>query len=258
MVGRIVSWNVNGIRAILRKEIDTWQVVPGADVICLQEIKARPDQLPPAVADPEGWHALWAPAQRPGYSGVMLASRQAPDEVCIGLGDSRFDDEGRLAAMRFGTLLVIGAYFPNAQEAGRRLDYKLAFCDALLAWMQAWQARGCDTVLVGDYNIAHQPIDLTHPAANEGNPGYLPEERAWFSRYLAAGHRDIYREANPERTGAYTWWSYRAQARANNVGWRIDYATVNEALAGRVRATAIHPEVIGSDHCPVSVDLADG
>lgn len=256
MMGRIVSWNVNGIRAIVRKGIDPWQVVPGTEVICLQEIKARPDQLPPAVAAPEGWHMLWAPAQRPGYSGVVMASRQAPDEVGVGLGDARFDDEGRVAIMRFGDLVVLGAYFPNAQEGGRRLDYKLAFCDAMLDCLQAWQARGCGTVLVGDYNIAHQAIDLTHPRANEGNPGYLPEERAWFGRYLAAGHRDVYREAHPERTGAYTWWSYRAQARAHNVGWRIDYATVNDALAARVQATAIHPEILGSDHCPVSVDIA--
>lgn len=252
---RIVSWNVNGIRSVARKDSLPWQVCPGADVICLQETKAQPQQLEPAIVQPDGWHAFWHSAERPGYSSVAIISRPKPDEVVAGLGEPEFDVEGRVMAVRFGNLVVITAYFPNSQELGARLSYKLGFCAALERYLAQWQARGCETVLMGDYNIAHQPIDLARPKDNEKNPGYLPDERAWFSRYLSLGYRDVFRERNPDLTGAYSWWTNWGGARARNVGWRIDYGTVSDRLASRVTGAAIHATVMGSDHCPVSIDL---
>ncbi|MFW5751544.1 MAG: exodeoxyribonuclease III [Planctomycetota bacterium] len=250
---RIASWNVNGIRALHRKGIAPLAAVSDAAVVCLQETKAHPEQVPPAVVEPEGWHGFWHPAQRRGYSGVTTFTRDAPDEVVTGMGAAHFDDEGRVLSVRFGELVIVNAYFPNSQPGGARLDYKLAFCTAMEDHLAGWRDRGHRTVLVGDYNIAHRPIDLARPGANEHNPGYLPEERAWFSRYLELGYRDVFRERNPGLAAAYTWWSYRSGARARNIGWRIDYATVSPDLVGDLSDVAIHPEVAGSDHCPVSI-----
>lgn len=254
---RCVSWNVNGIRALLRKERTPWTAVDGADLVAIQETKARPDQLAAAEAEPDGWHAYWHPAERGGYSGVALFTRDEPDEVVLGCGDDRFDAEGRVIAALFGRVLVVGAYFPNSQGTGKRLDYKLAFCARMEAFLQEWRDAGCETVLLGDFNIAHRPIDLARPKANEGNAGFLPEERAWMDRYLdELGYHDVFREDHPDRADAYSWWSYRAGARARNVGWRIDYTTVSPGLRAAAGDATIHADVLGSDHCPVSVDLA--
>jgi exodeoxyribonuclease-3 len=250
------TWNVNGIRALARKGILPWKVLSRADLICLQETKAHPGQLPPEIGAPKGWHAFWHSAARPGYSGTAVFARRPPDEVIAGLGAPKFDREGRVLALRYGELVVVSAYFPNSQEGGARLGYKLGFCRALLRWLRAAAAAGRSTLLLGDYNIAHQPIDLARPKENEESPGYLPEERAWMTRYLDAGFHDVFRERNPTLAGAYSWWSLRSGARERNVGWRIDYGTVSANLCGRVRNAAIHPEVLGSDHCPVSVRLS--
>lgn len=252
---RCASWNVNGIRALARKGRPPCELLAGYDVVCLQETKAHPEQLPDGLATPPGWHAHWHAAARRGYSGVAILTREAPDEVAAGIGEERFDGEGRVLAVRFGDVAIVSAYFPNSQEGGRRLAYKLDFCAAMERYLDGWRARGCQTLLLGDYNIAHRPIDLARPRANEANPGYLPEERAWFDRYLALGYRDVFRERHPGLEGAYTWWTYRAGARARNVGWRIDYATVSPDLGERVRAVAIHPDLDGSDHCPVSIEI---
>ncbi len=251
---RIYSWNVNGIRSVAKKDCLPWAILPGAEVICLQETKAQPQQIPD-LTDPEGWHGAWHSAKKPGYSSVAILSRDKPDEVVPGLGHDDFDVEGRVLAARFGTLVVITAYFPNSQELGKRLDYKLAFCAHLEGYLAAWRAKGCQVVLLGDYNIAHRPIDLARPKENEKNAGYLPGERAWMDRYLGLGYRDVFRERNPELAGAYTWWTNWGGARQRNIGWRIDYATVSPDLVSRVQDAAIHPMVMGSDHCPVSIDL---
>lgn len=252
---RCYSWNVNGIRSVARKNLLPWDVCPGADVIGLQETKALSTQLEPELRDPAGWYSFWHSAQKPGYSGVAIISRVKPDEVVEGIQDARFDCEGRVLAARFGELVVISAYFPNSRDAGARLDYKLAFCAVMETYLAGWRARGCETLLLGDYNIAHQPIDLARPKQNEKNAGYLPEERAWMARYLGLGYRDVFRERNPELAGAYTWWTNWANARGKNIGWRIDYGTVSPALAARVKDATIHPDVMGSDHCPVAVEL---
>jgi exodeoxyribonuclease-3 len=249
------TWNVNGIRSVAKKNLLPWNVLPGAEVICLQETKARPEQLPPEILAPDGWNAFWHSADKPGYSSVALLSRAKPDEVVLGIGAQEFDGEGRVIAARFGTLVVVSAYFPNSREAGARLDYKLAFCTRLEGYLADWTKRGCEVLLMGDYNIAHRPIDLARPKENEKNAGYLPEERSWFERLLGIGYRDVYRERNPELTGAYSWWTNWANARAKNIGWRIDYGCTTPALAARVADARIHPELMGSDHCPVSVQL---
>lgn len=253
---RCVSWNVNGIRAIARKGIDPWTVVPDAAVVCLQETKAHREQAPKGYDCPEGWHAAWHSAVKPGYSGVAIFAKREPDEIITGMNRESYDNEGRVIAMRFDDVVVIGAYFPNSQEAGKRIDYKLGFCAAMERFLAKFRRKGYHTVLMGDYNIAHHPIDLARPDSNEQNPGYLPEEREWMTRYVdQLGYHDVFREANPDLTGAYTWWTYRGGARGRNVGWRIDYATVSPDFADRVSGCAIHPDVMGSDHCPVSIDI---
>jgi exodeoxyribonuclease III len=250
---RCFSWNVNGIRAVQRKNLLPWDVIPSAEVIALQETKVQADQLDPDVREPDDWHAFWHGACKPGYSGTALLCRDQPDEVIEGMGDGDYDCEGRVISARFGTLVVISAYFPNSRDGGARLSYKLGFCAGMERFLANWRLKGCETLLLGDYNIAHQPIDLARPKENEKNAGYLPEERAWFGRYLQLGYRDIFRERYPDKASAYTWWAMRTNARARNVGWRIDYGTVSPGLADRVVDTTIHHDIHGSDHCPVGV-----
>jgi exodeoxyribonuclease-3 len=248
------SWNVNGIRSVATKKCLPWEILPGAEVICLQETKAQEHQIP-TLATPEGWYSAWHSAEKPGYSSVAILTRERPDEIIAGLGDAEYDREGRVLAVRFGNLVIISAYFPNSQELGKRIDYKLGFCARLETVLAAHRAAGRQILLMGDYNIAHQPIDLARPKDNEKNAGYLPGERAWLTRYLGLGHHDVFRERNPELTGAYTWWTNWGGARARNVGWRIDYGTVSDNLLSRVSDAAIYPLIMGSDHCPVSITL---
>ena len=274
----IISWNVNGIRAVEKKGFADWLLASGADVVCIQETKAQPAQLSQALLAPgsapdvlfvppeagaaspvavclEGaaYRSYWASAKKAGYSGTALYARQAPDRVAL-LGDAAYDDEGRVLAAFFGKLCVISAYFPNSQGPGLRLDYKLGFCETMFRYLNALVADGYDVVLCGDYNIAHTPIDIANPKANEGNAGYLPEERAWMDMFTASGYVDTFRLfcAEPQQ---YTWWSYRFHAREKNIGWRIDYQCVNAAFASSVRSSTILKDVLGSDHCPVALEV---
>jgi exodeoxyribonuclease-3 len=254
---KILTWNVNGIRAIHKKGFLPWIRESKPDVLCLQEIKARPEQLEAELREVAGYEAFFTPAKRPGYSGTAIYTRIKPDEAWAGLGEDRFDDEGRVTAVRFGKLHVLSAYFPNAQEAGARLSYKVAFCDRITDHLKDLVAKGHDVVLTGDYNIAHQEIDLARPDDNHENPGFLPDERKAMTKFLAAGFHDVFREKYPSREGAYTWWSYRTNARARNIGWRIDYTNVNARLSDRVKKAWIDPDTHGSDHCPVGLVLGD-
>lgn len=247
----ILSWNVNGIRAIQGKGFLEWLQRQSPDILCVQETKATPDQLEAPLLNPPGYRALWQSAERKGYSGVAAFVRQEPDAVRP-LGTPEFDAEGRTQILEYPDLTIVNCYFPNSQEEGARLSYKLAFCDAVLEACNELVAAGRDLVVCGDFNIAHKPIDLENPKANERNPGFLPEERAWMDRFLGAGYVDSFR-LFCSAARCYTWWSYRLRAREKNVGWRIDYHCVNDRLRQRVREATIMADVMGSDHCPVGI-----
>ena len=255
----ILSWNVNGIRACAGKGLFDFLAKDSPDVLCLQETKAQVPQLPKeflAPADGQGgaYRSYFADAKRRGYSGVAIYSKKEPLSVRP-LGVDEFDEEGRALLADFGPFVLVSAYFPNSQEAGARIDYKLRFCGAILALCDGLRAKGRHVVVAGDYNIAHKPIDLARPDQNEGNPGYLPAERAWMDRFTGAGYIDTFRHLHPE-PGNYTWWTYRApHARENNVGWRLDYHCIDPEFLPAVTAAGIQSKVLGSDHCPVSLEL---
>jgi len=251
---RLLSWNVNGIRACFRKGLLSWVQAEAPDLLCLQETRAHKEQVEAELQAFSGYHAFWNPARRPGYSGVATFSRQPPDSVHVGLGRPEFDVEGRVLTLEFGSLSVVNAYFPNSQRTHARLPYKLAFCQAMLDWLKALRARGQNVLVCGDYNIAHREIDLRNPRENQDNAGFLPEERAWMDQFLDSGFVDTFRSRCPE-PGHYTWWSNRKGVREKNIGWRIDYVAADEDLDTRIRQSFHLPDVLGSDHCPVGVLL---
>jgi exodeoxyribonuclease-3 len=255
---RIVSWNVNGLRACAKKGFTRWLGRCGAEIVGLQEVRAEPEQLPPAVRAPRGWHVQLCAAERPGYSGVALYSRREPDAVETSLGERRFDSEGRLQIARFGRLVVVNAYFPKGSGAKRdnsRVPYKLAFYAALFERVQRLRRGGWRVLVMGDFNTAHHEIDLARPKENQETSGFLPEERAELDRWLAAGWIDTFRRFEPG-PGHYSWWSQRSGARQRNIGWRIDYVLASPAAMRHVRGAFLQPRVRGSDHCPVGVDAA--
>ncbi|GHU88668.1 exodeoxyribonuclease III [Spirochaetia bacterium] len=256
---RILSWNVNGIRAVEKKGFVGWIETESPDLLGIQETKARPEQLSPDLISPRDnagavYTSYWASAKKAGYSGVAIYSKVKPLDVKP-LGISAFDDEGRVLQAEFRDFTFISAYFPNSQDAGARLGYKLDFCAAILELCNTYVAQKRHFVLCGDYNIAHTPIDIARPKENEGNAGYLPEERAWMDAFTAAGHVDTFRSFHPGEAGHYSWWSYRANARARNVGWRLDYHCVDRAFMPKVTSSVIRPEVQGADHCPVQIEI---
>jgi exodeoxyribonuclease-3 len=253
---RITTWNVNGIRAAIKKGALAWAQTQAMDVFCLQEVKALREQLPDADREIPGYLSYWNSAKRPGYSGVAVYSRIEPQSIVYGLGDDRFDDEGRVIRLHYPGLVLYNIYFPNGQRGLDRVEYKLDFYACLLEQCDRFHAEGERVVITGDFNTAHREIDLAHPKANEKTSGFLPEERIWIDRFLEHGFVDIYRELYPERV-QYTWWTFITNARARNVGWRLDYFLISQALAGQADDVVIHDEVPGSDHCPVTLTLKD-
>jgi exodeoxyribonuclease-3 len=254
---KITTWNVNGIRAALAK--GSWETLLAEppDVICLQEIKARPEQLSEEHQAGFGdYLACWNPAERPGYSGVVTFSRQAPLETQLGMNLPEFDNEGRMVVSRYPGFRLFNIYFPNGQRDHGRLTYKLDFYQHLLELCDRLHAAGERLIICGDFNTAHREIDLRNPKENQNTSGFLPEERAWIDKYLAHGFVDAYRALYPDKV-EYTWWTYRMGARRRNIGWRLDYFLVSEALMPSVQDVVIHGEVQGSDHCPVSL-LVEG
>jgi len=253
------SWNVNGLRACAQKGFFDWVEASEADIISIQEIKLQEDQLTEAWRHPRAhngrlYHSFWSFAARKGYSGTALFSLREPVSVS-NLGVEEFDEEGRTVVADFGGFVFVCAYFPNSQDAGMRLDYKLRFCDALRAFCDRLRAQSKHIIVAGDYNIAHTPIDLARPEQNEGNAGYLPEERAWMDSFLSAGYIDTFRHFCSEPNN-YTWWSYRApHAREKNIGWRLDYHCVDSEFVPALAHADIHADIMGSDHCPVSLFL---
>jgi exodeoxyribonuclease-3 len=251
---KLLSWNVNGIRACARKGFVDWLTTRSADVVCVQETRAEPDQLGDELLRPGGYRSYWHSAQKKGYSGVATYTKRRPSRVIEGLGIPRFDREGRVLVTEFRSLAVINAYFPNTQHDHARLRFKLEFCRAIRRRMDAYRAEGRNVVLCGDYNIAHSEIDLARPKENKNNAGFLPQERGWMDRFVRAGYVDTFR-ARCNEPGHYTWWSQRFGVRERNIGWRLDYFFVNPDLKRRVRDAFIESEVRGSDHCPVGLGL---
>jgi exodeoxyribonuclease-3 len=253
---RVVTWNVNGLRACGRKGFAAWLAQSRADLVGVQEVRALPTDLPPELCTPRGWHVELAPAVRRGYSGVALYARRKPDAVDRALGP-QFDVEGRLLLARFGRLVVANAYFPKGSGPLRdnsRVPYKLAFYRALFDRVEKLRRGGFRVLVLGDFNTAHREIDLARPRANRETSGFRPEERAEIDRWVAAGWVDVFRrfESGP---GHYTWWSQRIGARERNLGWRIDYVLASPAAAKFARGAWIEPDTHGSDHCPAGVEL---
>jgi exodeoxyribonuclease-3 len=252
----IVTWNVNGLRACAKKGYLDWLEADGADIVCLQETKVHPEQLDDALRAPQGWHSVFASAEKRGYSGVAIYARELAQGLEIGLGVEEFDREGRSLVADYGDFVLINGYFPNSQHSHARLPYKLAYDAAILERSQALRAAGREVVICGDFNAAHTELDLARPKANVKSAGFLPEERAWVTEALATGLVDVFRERHPGENGHYSWWSYRMNARARNIGWRLDYFLCSPGLAAKVRDVRILKDVMGSDHCPVRLDLA--
>ena len=253
---RIISVNLNGIRSAWGKGVLQWCAAQQADVVCLQELKAQGGDLNPEMRQPAGLFAFYHYAEKKGYSGVGLWCRKAPDRVVEGIGNQEFDAEGRYIRADFGRLSVISLYVPSGSSSPERQQAKFRFLDVFLPHLRALRAEGRDIVLCGDWNIAHQEIDLKNWKSNQKNSGFLPEERAWMSTVIDdQGWVDVYRRVHPETTGdAYTWWSNRGQARAKNVGWRIDYQIATPELGALARQASVFKEQRFSDHAPLTVD----
>ncbi len=248
---RLISWNVNGLRALAKNGLPELLGELDGDLLALQEIKATPEQLPESLLNLPGYRAYFHPAEKKGYAGVCTYSRLTPLAVVYGLGNPDYDREGRVLTLEFADFYFINAYFPNAQHGLARLDFKLAFDRQITAYCQRLAQRK-SVVICGDFNVAHKAIDLANPKQNEKNAGFTPAERGGMDEFLAAGFVDTFRLFHPE-PGRYSWWSYRFHARAKNIGWRIDYFCVDAASRERVADAAIRSEIAGSDHCPVEL-----
>lgn len=253
---KIISYNVNGIRAAINKGFLEWIAASNADIICLQEIKAMHEQIPLIDFEALGYHHFWFPAQKKGYSGVAILSKQQPDEVVYGMGIEAYDQEGRFIRADFGELSVASIYHPSGSSGDLRQAFKMEWLNDFQQHVETLRQQRPQLVLSGDYNICHQAIDIHDPVRNAKVSGFLPEEREWMSQFLDRGYIDTFRQLNKE-PHHYSWWSYRANARANNKGWRIDYHMITENLLPRLRAARILPEARHSDHCPVVVEIMD-
>lgn len=254
---RIVSWNVNGLRACERKGFWDYFEADAPDVLCLQEVRADLDQLSDRCRAPEGYMVQFNPAtSKKGYSGVATWSREPWEAVRIGLDHPGSDGEGRVVVTEFDGFALYNVYFPNGSRDHSRVGFKLEFYAHLMRHLGERLAAGHGLVVTGDFNTAHREIDLANPRSNAKTTGFLPEERAVIDAFLAMGFHDVFRERHPGEKGHYTWWSNRPGVREKNVGWRIDYFLVSTSLLPRVADARIHPEVPGSDHCPVSLSLA--
>ena len=250
---KFISWNVNGIRACVQKGFMESFAQLDADIFCLQETKLQAGQI---ELDLPGYHQYWNYAEKKGYSGTAIFTKEEPVSVFLGMDKPEHDTEGRLITLEFGNFYFVGCYTPNAQDGLKRIDYRMKWEDDLRDYLSSLSANK-PVVYCGDLNVAHNEIDLKNPKSNRGNAGFSDEEREKFSQLLAAGFTDSFRYLYPDVEGAYSWWSYRFQARAKNAGWRIDYFVVSDYIKDKIIDSKIHPEIFGSDHCPVEllVDL---
>jgi exodeoxyribonuclease-3 len=251
---KLCSWNVNGIRAIHKKGFLEWFEEEKPDVLCLQETKANEDQLPSKLKEIYGYHSYFTSAERKGYSGVALYTSLKPKKLDNGLGIKKFDSEGRIQVADFEDFVLFNIYFPNGKMSEERLKYKMEFYDAFLDYANNLRDHGRNIIVCGDVNTAHKEIDLARPKENSNISGFLPIERAWIDKFLENGYVDTFRMFHSEYD-QYTWWSYRTRARARNVGWRLDYFFVNEEFKKNVKASYILSDVMGSDHCPIGLEI---
>jgi len=248
---RLISWNVNGLRACLQKGFMDFFTAVDADVFCLQETKLQPDQI---SLDLNGYHQFWNSAVKKGYSGTAAFSKAAPLSVRYGVGVEELDQEGRLITLEYENFFLVTCYTPNAQRGLARLDHRMQWDDAFRAYLQELD-KSKPVIACGDLNVAHKEIDLKNPASNRGNAGFSDEERDSFSKTLDAGFTDTFRYLHPDATGCYTWWSYMYKARQNNAGWRIDYFIVSDRIRDKIQAAPIYNETLGSDHCPIGLEI---
>jgi exodeoxyribonuclease-3 len=251
----ILSWNVNGIRAAERKGFTKWLLERKPDILGIQEMKAKKDQLSIFLSQIDGYQAFFNPAERAGYSGVGIYTRIPPKSIKEGFGVKKFDDEGRVIIAEFDDFDLYNVYFPNGKARQERLNYKMEFYDAFLSHVKKEQKKGKKIIFCGDVNTAHEEIDLARPKANEKISGFLREERDWLDKVVEEGFVDTFRKFHPDKKDEYSWWSQRSGARARNVGWRIDYFFVEKVLEKRVKDAFILQGVQGSDHAPVGITL---
>ena len=250
---KFVSWNVNGLRACVGKGFTDFFAAQDADFFCLQETKLQKGQI---QMDLPGYHQFWNYAQKKGYSGTAIFAKEEPISVTYGVGVEELDMEGRLITLEYENFYLITCYTPNAQQGLARIDHRLKWDEAFRRHLKRLDEKK-PVIACGDLNVAHQEIDLKNPASNRGNAGFSDEERESFGKLLDAGFTDSFRHLFPDATGIYSWWSYRFNARANNAGWRIDYFVVSDRIADKITATPIHSDVLGSDHCPVGLEITE-
>ena len=248
---KFISWNVNGLRACVTKGFQQFFDSVDSDFFCLQETKLQEGQI---QLDLPGYSQFWNYAVKKGYSGTAIFAKEAPISVIYGIGDESLDTEGRMITLEYPDFYLITCYTPNAQQGLARIDHRLKWDEAFRNYLVELDTRK-PVIACGDLNVAHQEIDLKNPSSNRGNAGFSDEERESFGKLLESGFTDTFRHLNPDATGIYSWWSYRFNARKNNAGWRIDYFLVSDRLADRIRATPIYTDILGSDHCPVGLEL---
>lgn len=251
---KIVSYNVNGIRAALRKGLIDWIDEENADVICIQEIKARAEDVKLSEIEERGYFPYWHPAEKKGYSGVLTLSKQKPNQVIRGMGIEEFDSEGRILRTDFGDITLLNCYFPSGTSGDLRQAVKMEFLDEFFNWAHQLKGTRPYLLVAGDYNIAHTEKDIHNPVRNKNTSGFKPEERAWMSKWFDSGFTDPFRALHPDKV-EYSWWSYRAAARERNKGWRIDYISTSDNLSKRIVSLRHASEAVHSDHCPVVLEL---
>ena len=253
---KIISYNLNGIRAATTKGFINWLEEESPDVICIQETKAQIDQMPTFELNAIGYESYYFSAQKKGYSGVAILCKRKPDQVIYGMGIEKYDYEGRFIRADYGQMSIISVYHPSGTSSELRQDFKMQWLSDFQDYIKELSKTRKELVICGDYNICHREIDIHDPKGNAKNSGFLPEEREWMEGFISSGYTDSFRYLYPETKDKYSWWSYRAAARERNVGWRIDYFVVSDRLRDNIKDAYILPEITGSDHCPVGLDMS--
>jgi len=251
---KLISWNINGLRAILKKNFFEYLEKENPDIIGIQEIKLQEVQIPELLEDISSYHVYWNFAKKKGYSGVALLTKIKPNSITYSIGEDRFDNEGRVIIADYDEFTLINCYFPNGEMSNERLQYKLDFNDKIFEIISNIRNTGKNIIICGDFNTAHKPIDLKNPKENKNNSGFLPIERLWLDKLVANNYIDTFRYFD-KRDNQYSWWSYRFGARPRNIGWRIDYFFVNKSFIVNVKKAFIQQEIMGSDHCPLGIEI---